>query len=192
MGTTSLDPLPVPPPASSGIKTSSTSSVIPLRRSSRTSVAPDRYGFPALFTSLDSAPIPTSYSQASKIAYWQDAMTEELLALEANHTWDLVPTPDKASVIGSKWIFSVKVNSDGSLDRYKARLVAQGYKQEYGIDYEETFVPVAKMITVRTLFCIAAARNWPPWQMDVKNAFLHGDLKETVYLKPPPGYACPP
>ena len=68
-------------------------------------------------------------------------------------------------MIGSKWIYSVKVNSDGSLDRYKVRLVAQGYKQDYGIDYEETFAPVAKMTAVRTLLCVAAARNWPLWQL---------------------------
>ena len=71
-------------------------------------------------------------------------------------------------------------------------MIAQGYKQEYGVDYEETFAPVAKMTIVRTLLCVAAAGNWPLWQMDVKNAFLHGDLKETVYLKPPLEYACLP
>ena len=101
----------------------SSDSISSLRRSSHLSVAPNHYGFPALFTSLDSAPIPTSYSQASNIAYWQDTINEELLALEANQTWDLVPTPEGASVIGSKWIYFVEVHSDGSLDRYKARLV---------------------------------------------------------------------
>ncbi|WP_274923149.1 reverse transcriptase domain-containing protein, partial [Streptomyces clavifer] len=132
LATPSPDPLPAPPTASPGNDTSS-ASTISLRRSSRPSVAPNRYGFPALLTSLDSPSIPTSYSQASKIAYWQDAMTEDLVALEANQTWELVPAPAGASVIGSKWIYSVKVHSDGSIDRYKARLVAQGYKQEYGI-----------------------------------------------------------
>lgn len=100
--------------------------------------------------------------------------------------------PKRAFVIGSKWIHSVKVNSDGSLDCYKARVVAQGYKQEYGIDYKETFAPLAKITTVRTLLCVAVACNWPLWQINVKNTFLHGDLRETSYLKPPSGYACPP
>jgi hypothetical protein len=81
----------------------------------------------------------------------------------------------------------VKLKSDGSLDRYKARLVALGNKQEYGIDYEETFTPVAKMTTVRTIPAIAASKAWALHQMDVKNTFLHGDLMEEIYMKLPPG-----
>lgn len=119
-------------------------------------------------------------------------MNEELLALESNSTWDLVPTPQDASIIGSKWVQSIKVHSDGILDRYKARLVAHGYKQEYGIDYKDTFAPVAEMTTIRSLLSVAFVRDWPLWQMDVKNDFLHRDLQETIYMRPPPGYACPP
>ena len=104
----------------------------------------------------------------------------------------MVPLPAHASVIGSKRVYSIEVKSNGSLDRYKVGLVAQGFKQEYGIDYEETFAPVAKMTMVHCLLSVAAARNWPFWQMDVKNAFLHSDLRETVYMSPPLGYACPP
>ncbi|XP_019072894.1 retrovirus-related Pol polyprotein from transposon RE1 [Vitis vinifera] len=89
--------------------------------------------------------------------------------------------------LGCKWVYSVKVRSDGSLDRYKARLVALGNNQEYGVNYEETFAPVAKMTTVRTILALAASSDWPLHQMDVKNAFLHGDLKECIYMKPPPG-----
>ena len=103
-------------------------------------------------------------------------MNEELLTLEVNETWELEPALEGAFVIGSTWIYSVNVHSDGSLDRYNARLVVQGYKQEYGIDYEETFAPMAKMTTVRTLLYVATTRSWPLWQMDVKNAFLHGGL----------------
>ena len=109
-----------------------------------------------------------------------------------NNTWDVVPLSSNTSIIGSKWVYSLKVRSDGGIDRYKARLVAQGYKHEYGIDYEETFAPVVKMTTMRCLLGIAAACNWPLWQMDVKNAFLHGNLKEIVYKRPPPGYTCLP
>ena len=108
---------------------------------------------------------------------WQIAMQAELQALEENHTWDNVPCPPTVKPIRSKWVFfSVKLRSDGSLDRYKARLVALGNKQEYGVDYEETFAPVAKMTTVRTIVAIAASQSWRLYQMDVKNAFLHGDL----------------
>jgi hypothetical protein len=82
-------------------------------------------------------------------------------------------------------MFSIKRRSDGSIDRYKARLMAFGNKQEYGLDYDETFTPVAKMTTVRTILALAASQSWPLHQMDVKNAFLHGDLEEDVYLKLP-------
>ena len=114
-------------------------------------------------------------------------MQEELTALQTNHTWDIVTCPSSIKPIGCKWVYSVKLKSDGSLDRYKARLVALGNRQEYGIDYEETFAPVAKMTTVRTVLAIAASQSWPLYQMDVKNAFLHGDLKEEVYMRLPNG-----
>ena len=114
-------------------------------------------------------------------------MQEELTALQTNHTWDIVTCPSSIKPIGCKWVYSVKLKSDGSLDRYKARLVALGNRQEYGIDYEETFAPVAKMTTVRTVLAIVASQSWPLYQMDVKNAFLHGDLKEEVYMRLPNG-----
>jgi hypothetical protein len=114
-------------------------------------------------------------------------MQAELQALEENHTWDIVPCPSTVKPIGSKWVFSVKLRSNGSLECYKARLVALGNKQEYGVDYEETFSPVAKMTTVRTILAIAASQSWQLHQMDVKNAFLHGDLHEEIYMKLPSG-----
>ncbi|CAL8997966.1 unnamed protein product [Prunus brigantina] len=118
---------------------------------------------------------------------WRKAVETELLALAENQTWDVVPCPSSVKPLGSKFVFSVKLRSDGSIDRYKARLVALGNKQEYGLDYDETFAPVAKMTTVRTILALAASQSWPLHQMDVKNAFLHGDLKEEVYLKLPSG-----
>eukprot|EP00268_Persea_americana_P046415 TRINITY_DN47812_c0_g1_i1.p1 TRINITY_DN47812_c0_g1~~TRINITY_DN47812_c0_g1_i1.p1 ORF type:complete len:104 (+),score=22.25 TRINITY_DN47812_c0_g1_i1:176-487(+) len=103
-------------------------------------------------------------------------MQEELDALKENHTWDVVPCPNSVKPIGCKWAYSIELNSDGSLARYKARLVTLGNRQENGIDHEETFAPVAKMTCVRTILAIAASHSWPLYQMDMKNAFLHGDL----------------
>ena len=114
-------------------------------------------------------------------------MKEELDALSKNHTWDLVTLPPGKSVVGCKWIYKIKTRSDGSIERYKARLVAKGFTQEYGIDYEETFAPVARISSVRALLAVAAANKWNLFQMDVKNAFLNGDLSEEVYMQPPPG-----
>lgn len=110
----------------------------PLKRSIRINFGkpPTRY---SLFTSLNSVKIPSTFNQAIEQACWRRDMEKELAALKENHTWDLVPRPPHTSIIGSKWVYNIKVKSDGSLDRYKARLVGQGYKQEYGIDYEETF-----------------------------------------------------
>ena len=118
-------------------------------------------------------------------------MTAELEALERTSTWELVPLPLGAIPITCKWVFKVKTRSDGSVKRYKARLVARGFQQEQGRDYDETFAPVAHMTTVRTLIAVAAVRHWSLFQLDVKNAFLHGDLQQEVYMLPPPGLSSP-
>ena len=118
-------------------------------------------------------------------------MTEEIAALERTGTWDLVPIPAHVRPITCKWVYKVKTCSDGSLERYKARLVAHGFQQEHGRDYDETFAPVAHMTTVRTLLAVASVREWSISQLDVKNAFLNGELYEEVYMQPPPGYSVP-
>jgi hypothetical protein len=115
-------------------------------------------------------------------------MDEEMAALDANRTWELVPLPERKKAIRCKWVYKVKHNLDGSISRYKVRLVAKGYAQTHGIDYGETFAPVAKMATVRTVIAMVASRGWLLHQMDVNNAFLHGELQEEVYLDQPPRY----
>jgi hypothetical protein len=118
-------------------------------------------------------------------------MEQEYHALLRNETWTLVPPPPRANVIDSKWVFKVKKHSDGSIERYKARLVARGFRQRYGLDYEDTFSPVVKPTTIRLLLSLAVTRGWSLRQLDVQNAFLHGLLEEEVYMHQPPGFSDP-
>jgi hypothetical protein len=115
-------------------------------------------------------------------------MTKELAAPEANHTWVLTSLPLGKHPIGCKWMYKIKFKSDGSIERYNARLVAKGYNQLEGIDYAETFSPVAKLVTVRCFIALAAAQGWSVTQLNVNNAFLHGDLDEEVYMALPLGF----
>jgi transposase InsO family protein len=137
---------------------------------------------------LSSMPIPSHFQEALENPKWKSAMVDEMTALQKNSTWEMVELPKDKKTVGCKWVFSVKYKSDGTIDRYKARLVAKGYTQTYGIDYQETFAPVAKMSTVRVILSLAVNLDWPLRQLDVKNAFLHGDLLEEVYMDPPPGF----
>jgi hypothetical protein len=144
--------------------------------------------FQSFIASLDSSSIPSHWELAIKDPKWRDAMLDEMRALEKNETWELVDLPQGKQTVGCKWVFSIKYNPEGKIERYKARLVAKGYTQTYGIDYEETFSPVAKMNSIRTLISCAVNLDWSIYQMDVKNAFLHGDLQEEVYMNIPPGF----
>jgi hypothetical protein len=141
----------------------------------------------AFVASLQSVVIPKDWKEAYHDPKWQEVMLEELRALEKNKTWDFVKLPPGKKAVSCKWIFTVKQSPEGKAEMYKARLVARGYSQTYGIDYDETFAPVTKMGTVRTLISRAANFGWPLHQLDVKNAFLHSDLQEEVYMEIPPG-----
>jgi hypothetical protein len=122
-----------------------------------------------------------------KNEHWRSAINAELSALSENNTWTLVNLPSDKRAMGCKWVIKLKLHVDGYVVRYKARLVAKGFTQTEGIDYLDTFSPVVKMTTARILMSIAASQNWPLFQLDVNTAFLHGDLSEEVYMKPPPG-----
>ena len=131
---------------------------------------------------------PSSFTEAVKDKKWRDAMKKEIQALEDNETWTVESLPPGKRAINCKWVYKIKYNADGTIERYKARLVILGNKQVAGIDYNETFAPVAKLVTVRALLAVAAAKHWELHQMDVHNAFLHGDLEEEVYMRMPPGF----
>ncbi|KAM1070145.1 hypothetical protein TB1_002021 [Malus domestica] len=131
---------------------------------------------------------PATFKSAMKVPVWFHAMQEEIDALHHQHTWSLVHLPPNKNLVGCKWVFKLKKNSDGTVARHKARLVAKGFSQEPGLDYGETFSPVVKPTTVRLVLALAAHFNWNLRQLDVKNAFLHGFLTEEVYMAQPPGF----
>ncbi|PKU66248.1 Retrovirus-related Pol polyprotein from transposon TNT 1-94 [Dendrobium catenatum] len=145
----------------------------------------------SLLSSTNPMPTPATYAQAHKHKHWCRAMEDEFAALQKQSTWTLVPAPPNKPILGCKWTFKTKVLPNGKIDRYKARLVAQGYDQQFGINYTETFSPVAKMPTLRILFTVAVHRNWQILQLDVSNAFLHGDLSEDIYMRQPIGFVDP-
>lgn len=143
----------------------------------------------SFLTSVSLIKEPSSYDEACENVEWIKAMQTELKALEDYETWTIVPLPPNKKPIGSKWVYKVKMYPDGTVERFKARLVAKGYNQVYGIDYVDSFSPVAKIVTVRILLSLSTSNDWPLHQLDINNAFLHGFLDEEVYLTPPQGYS---
>ncbi|GJT84538.1 retrovirus-related pol polyprotein from transposon TNT 1-94 [Tanacetum coccineum] len=131
---------------------------------------------------------PKDVKEALKDKSWVVAMQEELNQFVANDVWELVPLPMSQSVIGTKWVFRNKLDENGIVSRNKARLVAQGYNQQEGIDYDETYAPVARLESIRILLAIACANNFKLYQMDVKSAFLNDFINEEVYVAQPPGF----
>ncbi|GJW85674.1 ribonuclease H-like domain, reverse transcriptase, RNA-dependent DNA polymerase [Tanacetum coccineum] len=131
---------------------------------------------------------PKNYKEASSDQKWIEAMKTELDSINRNNTWELTTLPTGHKAIGLKWIFKTKKDANGDIIKHKARLVAKGYIQQHGIDFEEVFAPVARMETIRLLLAIAATNKWEVHHLDVKSAFLHGDLKEEVYVTQPEGF----
>ncbi|KAF5819826.1 putative RNA-directed DNA polymerase [Helianthus annuus] len=148
-------------------------------------LSPENFCFTSV---LNKSLEPRSYKEAVSDPNWVRAMNEEMEALHKNNTWQLVDLPLGRKPIGCKWVFKIKYKSTGEIERYKARLVAKGYSQKEGIDFEETFSPVVKMVTVRCIISLAVEKNWPLYQLDINNAFLYGDLKEDIYMSLPEGY----
>ena len=110
-------------------------------------------------------------------------MVEEYQLILKNDVWDIAPRPKEKSVVSSKWLFKVKYAVDGSIEKYKARFVARGFSQKEGINFEETFAPIAKYTSTRAIIAIATTKGWKIHQMDVKTAFLNGKFEEEVYLE---------
>jgi len=135
--------------------------------------------------------VPQTFAEAMESAdslLWQQAMDAEIQSLEDNNTWSLVVCAPGINVVGSKWVYTIKRNADGSVSKYKARLVAKGYSQVSGIDYNDVFAPVVKMVSIRMILSIAAMEDMEIHQMDVKTAFLNSELNEEVYVEQPNGY----
>ncbi|KAJ9566458.1 hypothetical protein OSB04_002424 [Centaurea solstitialis] len=165
-----------------------------LRRSSRVRQEPDRYlGF---LVSQDNGDLnePTSYGEAmlgSESEQWQEAMKAEMQSMYDNQVWELTDLPQHCRAVGRKWVFKKKTDMDGNVHTFKARLVAKGFTQTHGIDYDETFSPVAMLKSIRILMAISAYFNYEIWQMDVKTAFLNGKLTEDVYMEQLEGFEDP-
>lgn len=138
-----------------------------------------------LFTLNDE---PRDFEEAKESKAWILACEDEIHSIIKNQCWDLVDLPSGVKPIGLKWVFKLKRNSDGSINKHKARLVAKGYVQQHGIDFDEVFAPVARLETIRLLINLAAISGWEIHHLDVKTAFLHGELKETVYVTQPEGF----
>jgi len=159
-----------------------------LRRSTRQSRLPNWYKDYALMSNVFNVIEPMNFKEAYESKEWRKAMEEEYESIMRNNTWKLTELPEGKQPIGCKWIYKPKFKADGSIDKYKARLVAKGYSQQEGIDYAETFAPVAKLNTIRLLIALATKYHWKLHQLDVKSAFLNGELKEEVYLTQPEGF----
>ena len=161
-----------------------------LRRSARERRAPNHYGeWASVASGMHKEPGTVAEAIASsEKAKWMNAMDKEMESLRKNDVWELVELPKDRKAIGSKWVFKLKTDSDGSVERHKARLVAQGFSQKHGQDYDETFSPVIRFESLRTVIALAVQNDLQLHQMDVTTAFLIGELEEEVYVRQPEGF----
>jgi hypothetical protein len=131
---------------------------------------------------------PTCFEEAIQKKEWVDSMMEEYQSIIKNDEWEIVPRPKSKDVLSSKWIYKIKHAADESIEKHKARFVARGFFEKEGIDYEETFAPVARYTSIRTIIALATKMKWKLHQMDVKTTFLNGVIEEEVYIEQPQGF----
>ena len=137
---------------------------------------------------------PCTFKEALNSTYsplWKEAIKSEIDSILQNHTWELVDLPPSCKPLSSKWIFKRKLKADGSIDKYKTKLVIKGYKQIEGLDYFDTYSPVTRITSIRLIIAIAALWNLEVHQMDVKTVFLNGDIEEEIYMEQPEGFSAP-
>jgi len=147
-----------------------------------------------LFASISLPDEPRTYREAAdspEADHWRKAMDDEISSLTQMKTWEVVPRPEDRETVESKWVYRIKHNANGEIARYKARLVAKGYTQVSGLDFNETYAPVTRLETIRLLFGLAVEKDWEIRQIDVKTAYLNGDLDEEIYMEPPDGLEIP-
>ena len=168
------------------------------RRSTRTSNQPSYLNDYVLLAEVESERLlmvindePWDFNEAKELEGWIEACKDEILSIEKDNTWDLVELPAGVKPIEVKWVFKIKRTADGTISKYKARLVAKGYVQRHGVDYDEVFAPVACIETIRLIIALEGSHGWEIHHLDVKTAFLHGELKEEVFVKQPEGFIVP-
>ena len=130
---------------------------------------------------------PQTYEELARDPRWQASMKEEFISLQKSNTWELVDLPPGRKLVQCKWVYKTKFDADGSPLKYKAILVAKGYSQVHGIDYNETFAPVPKMDSIRLALAITASKQWEVHHMDVNCSFMNGDMNEEIYIQKPKG-----
>jgi hypothetical protein len=131
---------------------------------------------------------PTCFEESIQRKEWADAMTEEYQSIMKNEVWEIVPRPKNKDVVSSRWLFKIKHVVDGSIEKYKAIFVTRGFSHKEGIDYEETFTPMARYTLIKTIIALAAKMKWKLHQINVKIAFLNGAIEEEVYIEKPQGF----